>query len=81
VNYRREGEMVVVDKTSGQWTMRNGVDTACVFNMRAQSEPAPASTEKDVQPYLQGQHAPEGNRLTRILSGETSSSNHDSTER
>ncbi|WP_296706045.1 P-type conjugative transfer protein VirB9 [Rhodoblastus sp.] len=81
VNYRREGEMVVVDKTAGQWTMRNGDDTACVFNMRAKSEPAPASTEKDVQPYLQAQHAPEGNRLMRILSGETSSSNQDSTER
>ena len=81
VNYRREGEMVVVDKTAGQWTMRNGDDTACVFNMRAKSEPPPASTEKDVQPNLQAQHAPEGNRLMRILSGETSSSNQDATER
>ena len=24
VNYRREGEMIVVDRTAGQWTMRNG---------------------------------------------------------
>ena len=37
VNYRREGEIVVVDKTAGQWTLRNGDDTACVFNMRAKS--------------------------------------------
>ena len=24
INYRREGEMIVVDRTAGQWTMRNG---------------------------------------------------------
>lgn len=81
VNYRREGEMVVVDKTAGQWTMRSGDDTACVFNMRAKTEPAPASTEKDVQPYLQNQHAPEGDLLTRLLSGETASPNSLPTER
>jgi type IV secretion system protein VirB9 len=66
VNYRREGEMIVVDKTAGQWTMRNGDDTACVFNMHARVEPAPISAETDVQPSLQIEHA-EGNFFTRIL--------------
>jgi type IV secretion system protein VirB9 len=81
VNYRREGEMIVVDKTAGQWTMRNGDDTACVFNMRATPSAPPTSTEKDVQPYLQDRHAPEGDFLTRPLSGDAASSNSTPTER
>ena len=81
VNYRREGDMVVVDKTAGQWTMRNGDDTACVFNLRATAEPAPVASERDVQPDLQAQHAPEGTLFARILGGETSSSIQTQTER
>ncbi|MDE2579104.1 MAG: P-type conjugative transfer protein VirB9 [Hyphomicrobiales bacterium] len=69
MNYRREGEMIVVDKVTGQWTMRNGADTACVFNMRAQSEPPPKQRETDVQPELQEAHAPEGGWLTRFIAG------------
>jgi type IV secretion system protein VirB9 len=81
VNYRREGDMVVVDKAAGQWTMRNGDDTACVFNMRARPQGAPTSTEQDVQPALQDQHAPEGNSLTRLLNGGAAASMQTPTER
>ena len=59
MNYRREGEMIVVDKTAGQWTMRNGDETACVFNLRAEKRPEPKTRESDVQADLQGVHAPE----------------------
>jgi type IV secretion system protein VirB9 len=81
VNYRREGDMVVVDKTAAQWTLRNGDDTACVFNLRATAEPPPAAAETDVQPGLQAQQASEGNLFARILGGETSSSIQTPTER
>lgn len=39
VNYRREGDVIVVDKVAAQWTLRNGDQTTCVFNLRAQPEP------------------------------------------
>jgi type IV secretion system protein VirB9 len=69
INYRREGEMIVVDRTAGQWTMRNGTATACVFNMRADPEPSPKTRETDVQPEIQPVHAPEDGFLTNLLSG------------
>ena len=81
VNYRREGEMIVVDKVAGQWTLRNGDDTACIFNMRATPPAPPATSEKDVQPYLQDKHAPNGNFWTRQLSADAASSNPAPTER
>jgi type IV secretion system protein VirB9 len=69
INYRREGEMIVADRTAGQWTMRNGPATACVFNMRAAAEPSPKARETDVQPEIQSVHAPEGDFLTNLVSG------------
>ena len=59
VNYRREGEIIVVDKVAGQFTMRNGDETACVFNLRAESMPPPVTQEADVQPQYQTEHAPQ----------------------
>lgn len=59
VNYRREGEIIVVDKTAGQFTMRKGSETACVFNLRASPMPPSVTTETDVQPDYQAQHAPQ----------------------
>ena len=70
INYRREGEIIVVDRTAGQWTMRNGTAVACVFNMRTVAEPAPKTRETDIQPQIQEVHAPEGDVFTRLLSGE-----------
>ncbi|NTA59802.1 TrbG/VirB9 family P-type conjugative transfer protein [Agrobacterium tumefaciens] len=34
VNFRREGDYIVVDKVSRQWTLRNGSIVTCVFNLR-----------------------------------------------
>ena len=34
VNYRREGNYIVVDKVSRQWTLRSGSIVSCVFNMK-----------------------------------------------
>jgi type IV secretion system protein VirB9 len=34
VNFRREGEFIVVDKVNFQWTLRDGNQQACVYNMR-----------------------------------------------
>jgi type IV secretion system protein VirB9 len=56
-NYRREGDVIVVDKVSAQWTMRNGGDTACVFNMRALPVAPKRTVAADVQPELQTLHA------------------------
>jgi type IV secretion system protein VirB9 len=58
-NYRREGQFIVVDKVAGQFTMRNGPNTACVFNLRAVAEPKPKTQMVDVQPETQTQHVPE----------------------
>lgn len=59
VNYRREGEIIVVDKVAGQFTMRKGDETACVFNLRAESALSPVTRETDVQPQYQTEHAPQ----------------------
>jgi len=67
INYRREGEIIVVDRTAGQWTMRNGAATACVFNMRAEMEPPLTTRETDVQPQIQAMHAADGDFLTNLL--------------
>ncbi|MGN8119173.1 P-type conjugative transfer protein VirB9 [Labrys sp. 22185] len=34
INYRREGDYIVVDKVNPQWTLRNGKVSTCVFNQR-----------------------------------------------
>ncbi|MBA8904143.1 P-type conjugative transfer protein VirB9 [Phyllobacterium sp. P30BS-XVII] len=34
VNYRREGNYIVVDKVNRQWTLRSGKIATCVFNMK-----------------------------------------------
>ena len=34
VNFRREGPYLVVDKTAPQWTLRNGDEATCLFNLR-----------------------------------------------
>ena len=59
VNYRSEGEIIVVDKVAGQFTMRKGDETACVFNLRAESAPPTVTRETDVQPQYQTEHAPQ----------------------
>jgi type IV secretion system protein VirB9 len=41
INYRREGEVIVVDKVAAQWTLRNGDEATCVFNLHAQKAPSP----------------------------------------
>lgn len=35
INYRREGDRIVVDKVNRQWTMRQGNVTTCIFNQKA----------------------------------------------
>ena len=42
INYRREGAIIVVDKVAAQWTLRNGDQATCVFNLHAQKAPPPA---------------------------------------
>lgn len=49
VNYRREGRVIIVDGVAAQWTLRNGNQATCVFNMRAQEEPPPADDMTPVQ--------------------------------
>ncbi len=50
VNYRREGEIIVVDKVAAQWTLRNGDEATCVFNLYAQKAPPPAKAMTPVDP-------------------------------
>lgn len=42
-NTRREGDVIVVDKVAAQWTLRNGSQATCVFNLHASVDPAPAT--------------------------------------
>lgn len=41
INYRREGDIIVVDQVAAQWTLRNGDQATCVFNLHAQKTPGP----------------------------------------
>jgi P-type conjugative transfer protein VirB9 len=34
VNVHREGDYVIVDKVNPQWTIRNGLEQTCIFNLR-----------------------------------------------
>lgn len=45
VNYRREGAYIVVDKVNYQWTLRNGNDATCVFNLRLNNVNEPTGLE------------------------------------
>jgi len=38
VNSRQEGPYLVVDKVAPQWTLRNGEDATCLFNLRVVSD-------------------------------------------
>lgn len=44
VNYRREGEYLIVDKVAYQWTVRNGDEVTCLFNQN-QLPPEPTGVE------------------------------------
>ena len=46
VNFRREGAYVVVDKVALQWTLRNGEDATCVFNLRRTNVKEPTGLER-----------------------------------
>lgn len=49
MNYRREGEMIVVDGVAAQWTLRNGSQATCVFNLKATEEPPPTERMTPVE--------------------------------
>ena len=34
VNWHKEGEYIIVDRVNFQWTLRNGPDVTCLFNLR-----------------------------------------------
>jgi len=63
INFRREGEYIVVDKVAAQWTLRNGNEITCVFNLRDNNvyeptgfendAPRNVSAKKRVSPHLQ----------------------------
>jgi type IV secretion system protein VirB9 len=44
VNFRREGDYIVIDKVANQWTLRNGNVATCVFNLRKSSSQQPVVT-------------------------------------
>jgi type IV secretion system protein VirB9 len=44
VNYRREGDYLIVDKIAYQWTVRNGEEVTCLFNQN-QLPPEPTGVE------------------------------------
>jgi type IV secretion system protein VirB9 len=45
INFRREGEYLVVDRVNYQWTLRNGADATCIFNMRLNNLNEPTGLE------------------------------------
>lgn len=47
VNYRREGDYIVVDKVARQWTLRSGKVVTCVFNMKP---PIGSPSQAEVKP-------------------------------
>ena len=57
VNYRQEGDVIVVDKVAAQWTLRNGSQATCVFNLHVLEEPTP---KKAMTPIVSGDGAATG---------------------
>lgn len=47
VNFRREGDYIVIDKVANQWTLRNGDVVTCVFNLRKSPHRQPIVTVTD----------------------------------
>ena len=45
INFRREGEYVVVDKVNYQWSLRNGDTYLCLFNLRLNNLNEPTGLE------------------------------------
>lgn len=45
VNLRREGDYMVVDKVNYQWTIRNGNEQACLFNLRLNNVDEPTGLD------------------------------------
>lgn len=60
VNYRREGDAIVVDKVAAQWTLRNGTDATCVFNLRSERLPPPARQMTPIQTFVESAQAEAG---------------------
>lgn len=49
INHRREGNYIVVDKVAAQWTLRNGKNATCVFNMKLTAKPVAPSNKAQFQ--------------------------------
>ncbi|UWU26028.1 TrbG/VirB9 family P-type conjugative transfer protein (plasmid) [Rhizobium sp. CB3060] len=47
VNFRREGDYIVIDKVADQWTLRNGDVATCVFNLKKTAHRQPVVTVAD----------------------------------
>lgn len=47
VNFRREGDYIVIDKVANQWTLRNGDVATCVFNLKKPAHQQPVVTVSD----------------------------------
>lgn len=62
VNYRREGEYIIVDRVNAQWTLRNGEDATCVFNLRSGNVAEPTGLEPYAPRGIGGGAAPTGGR-------------------
>jgi type IV secretion system protein VirB9 len=48
VNFRREGNFIVLDKVNFQWTLRHGEEVTCLFNLRLNPDNQP-DTASDLQ--------------------------------
>jgi type IV secretion system protein VirB9 len=44
VNFRREGNFIVIDKVNFQWTLRHGDEVTCLFNLRLDPDNQPAAS-------------------------------------
>lgn len=44
VNFRREGNFLVIDKVNFQWTLRHGDEVTCLFNLRLDPDNQPVAS-------------------------------------
>lgn len=44
VNFRREGNFIVIDKVNFQWTLRHGDEVTCLFNLRLDPDNQPVAS-------------------------------------
>ena len=54
VNWHKEGKYIIVDRVNDQWTLRNGPDVTCLFDLRRNNLNQPLGLSQDAPQRIDG---------------------------